>query len=241
MIVLIPMAGAGSRFTQAGYELPKPLVDVAGEPMIVRVLNNLDFQHAHYVFLVRTEHYEKHKELFDKSFAPFDHDIILVDGLTEGAACTTLLAEEFIDRDVPLLIANSDQLVLDWDADEFLEFTEYYSKSWNADACIVTFTATDPKWSFAAVNEDGWVTEVAEKLPISNIATVGMYFWRNGSDYVRYAKQMIDKNRRVNNEFYVCPVFNEAIDDGKKIQTYTVTKMQGLGTPEDLQQYLSTL
>ena len=109
----------------------------------------------------------------------------------------------------------------------------------NADGGIVTFKATHPKWSFAKVNDDGLVTEVAEKNPISNNATIGYYYWKHGSDFVKYAEQMIEKDIRVNNEFYVCPVFNEAIQDNKKIRPFEVNGMWGLGTPEDLQYYLN--
>jgi dTDP-glucose pyrophosphorylase len=108
----------------------------------------------------------------------------------------------------------------------------------NADGGIVTFKAIHPKWSFAKVNENGLVTEVAEKNPISDNATVGYYFWKHGSDFVKYAEQMISKNIRVNNEFYVCPVFNQAIEDQKEIKIFNVEKMWGLGTPEDLNYYL---
>jgi len=108
----------------------------------------------------------------------------------------------------------------------------------DADGGIVSFTATHPKWSFAKINENGLVTEVAEKNPISDIATVGYYFWKYGSDFVKYAEQMIEKNIRVNNEFYVCPVFNQAIEDCKEIRTFNTTGMWGLGTPEDLKYYL---
>jgi dTDP-glucose pyrophosphorylase len=107
-----------------------------------------------------------------------------------------------------------------------------------ADGGIVTFTSIHPKWSYAKVDESGLVTEVAEKNPISNNATVGYYFWKNGSDFVKYAESMINKNKRVNNEFYVCPVFNEAIADGKKISSFDIEKMWGLGTPEDLNYFL---
>jgi len=108
----------------------------------------------------------------------------------------------------------------------------------DADGGIVTFTATHPKWSFAKVDENGLVTEVAEKNPISDIATVGYYYWKHGSDFVKYAEQMIEKNIRVNNEFYVCPVFNQAIEDCKQIRTFNTAGMWGLGTPEDLNYYL---
>ena len=106
------------------------------------------------------------------------------------------------------------------------------------DGGILTFKATHPKWSFAKLDEKGYVTEVAEKKPISNIATVGIYYWSKGSDYVKYGEQMIEKNLRVNNEFYVCPIYNEAIAPNKKIKTFNIQKMWGLGTPEDLNRFL---
>jgi dTDP-glucose pyrophosphorylase len=159
--------------------------------------------------------------------------IVEVDGVTEGAACTTLLAKGFIDNDEPLLMANSDQFV-EWNSSEFM----YKMVEQDLDGGIVSFTATHPKWSFARVNEEGYVEEVAEKNPISDIATVGIYYWKKGSDYVKYAEQMIKKDIRVNNEFYVAPVFNEAIEDGKRIKTFGIQGMWGIGTPEDLKYFL---
>jgi beta-phosphoglucomutase-like phosphatase (HAD superfamily)/dTDP-glucose pyrophosphorylase len=232
MNVLIPMAGAGSRFTQAGYTFPKPLIEVHGKPMIQVVVDNLNIE-AHYIFLVQKEHYEKYnlKQLLNL-IAP-GCDIIQVDGLTGGAACTTLLAKEYINNDQPLLMANSDQFI-EWNSNECL----YAFTADGIDGGIVTFKATHPKWSFAKIGEDGFVTEVAEKNPISDIATVGVYYWKHGSDYVKYAEQMVEKNIRTNNEFYVCPVFNEAIGDGKKIRVKNIEKMWGIGTPEDLNYFL---
>jgi NDP-sugar pyrophosphorylase family protein len=232
MNVMIPMAGAGSRFAQAGYTFPKPLIEVANKPMIQVVVDNLNVE-AHFIFIVQKEHYEKYnlKQLLNL-IAP-NCDIVQVDGLTEGAACTTLLAKELIDNDQPLLIANSDQFI-EWNSNECL----YAFTADGIDAGIVTFKATHPKWSFAKVGDDGFVTEVAEKNPISDIATVGIYYWKKGSDYVKYANQMILKNIRVNKEFYVCPVFNEAIADGKKIRAKNIEKMWGIGTPEDLKYFL---
>ena len=152
-----------------------------------------------------------------------------MDGITEGAACTTLLAKEYINNDKPLLFANSDQF-LDWDSNEFM----YSMTADDVDGGILTFTATHPKWSFVKLDSDGFVTEVAEKRPISDIATCGIYYWSRGSDYVKYAEQMIEKDVRVNNEFYVCPVYNEALQDKKRIKIFPIQKMWGLGTPEDL-------
>ena len=232
MKVLIPMAGAGSRFAAAGYTFPKPLIEVNNKPMIQTVVENLNVD-AEFVFVVQKEHYDKyHLKALLELIAP-GCKIVQTDGMTEGAACTALLAKEFIDNDEPLLFANSDQF-LEWDSNEFL----YSMMADEVDGGMVTFTATHPKWSFAKLGDDGFVSEVAEKKPISNIATTGIYYWSKGSDFVKYAEQMINKDLRVNNEFYVCPVFNEAIADKKKIRVFPINKMWGLGTPEDLKTYL---
>jgi|TARA_B110000908_G_C10231529_1_gene440865 HAD superfamily hydrolase (TIGR01509 family) len=233
MNVLIPMAGAGSRFAEAGYTFPKPLIDVNGMPMIQKVVENLGLE-ANYIFVVQKEHREKYFLDAMLSLIAPGCTVVEVDGITEGAACTALLAKEFIDSDAPLFFANSDQYV-EWDPIEFM----YNMQETNADGGIVTFNATHPKWSFAKVDESGLVTEVAEKKPISTQATVGYYYWKSGSDFVKYAEQMIEKDVRVNGEFYVCPVFNEAIEDCKAIRIHEAKAMWGLGTPEDLNNYLT--
>jgi dTDP-glucose pyrophosphorylase len=231
--VLIPMAGAGSRFEQAGYTFPKPLIDVKGKPMIQVVIENLNMD-ANYIFVVQKAHREKYNLDTMLSLIAPGCKIVETNGLTEGAACTALLAKEHIDNDAPLFFANSDQFV-EWDSNEFM----YKMNETNADGGIVTFKAAHPKWSFAKINpETGCVTEVAEKNPISDDATVGYYYWKHGSDFIKYAEEMIENNIRVNNEFYVCPVFNQAIAGDKKIKTFTAEKMWGLGTPEDLNYYI---
>jgi len=230
--VLIPMAGAGSRFEQAGYTFPKPLIDVKGKPMIQVVVENLNIK-ANYIYIVQKSHREKYNLDTLLNLITPGCKIVEVDGVTEGAAATALMAKEYINNNSPLFFANSDQFA-EWDSNEFM----YKMNETNADGGIVTFEATHPKWSFAKVDENGLVTEVAEKNPISNIATVGYYYWKHGSDFVKYAEQMIDKNIRVNNEFYVCPVFNQAIEDCKRIRTFNIKGMWGLGTPEDLKYYL---
>jgi beta-phosphoglucomutase-like phosphatase (HAD superfamily)/dTDP-glucose pyrophosphorylase len=231
--VLIPMAGAGSRFANAGYTFPKPLIEVRGKPMIQVVVENMNIE-ANYIFLVQKEHFEKYNLKYLLNLIAPGCKIVQVDGLTEGAACTTLLAKEHIDNDAPLVMANSDQFV-EWNSNECM----YAFTADSIDGGIVTFEATHPKWSYAKLGEDGFVSEVAEKKPISNLATVGIYYWKHGSDYVKYAEQMIAKNIRTNNEFYVAPVFNEAIGDNKKIRVKSIDKMWGIGTPEDLEYFLN--
>ena len=130
------------------------------------------------------------------------------------------MAKKYINNNNPLFFANSDQFV-EWDSNEFL----YKMNETDYDGGIVTFKSTHPKWSFAKLNNDGLVTEVAEKNPISDTATVGFYYWKKGSDFVKYAEEMINENIRVNNEFYVCPVFNQAIKDSKKIRNFNIKKM----------------
>ena len=234
MKVLIPMAGEGSRFAKEGYTFPKPLVDVQGKPMIQKVVENLDFD-CEYVFLVRKKHVEQYSGLIDTldRITNGKFQYIEVDGLTEGAACTALLAEKYIDNDEDLLIANSDQYI-EYEPENF----HMLKNLTNVDSAVFTFNAVHPKWSFVRVNSRGFIIEVAEKRPISNIATCGIYWYRKGSDFVKYAKQMIEKDIRVNNEFYIAPVYNELIDDGKTTIPFYVHKMWGIGTPEDLKNFL---
>ena len=234
MKILIPMAGEGSRFVKEGYTFPKPLIDVNGKPMIQLVVENLDFN-AEYIFLVRKEHLKKYDGLFDTidRITNEKTKIVEVDELTEGAACTTLLAKDYINNEDDLLIANSDQFI------EFsIENFKILKEITNVDSIVFTFNAVHPKWSFVRKNSRGFITEVAEKKPISNIATCGIYWYRKGSDFVKYAEQMVEKNIRVNNEFYIAPVYNELIGDGKKLVPFFVHSMWGLGTPEDLKYFL---
>lgn len=234
MKVLIPMAGEGSRFAKEGYTFPKPLINVCGKPMIQLVVENLDFD-CEYIFLVRKAHIDKYTGLIDTldRITNGRFQYVVVDGLTEGAACTALLAEGLIDNDEDLLIANSDQYI-DYQAPNF----NMLKNQTNCDAIVYTFNAVHPKWSFVKTNSRGFITEVAEKKPISNIATCGIYWYRKGSDFVKYAKQMIDKDIRVNNEFYIAPVYNELVGDGKTLIPFYVDKMWGIGTPEDLNIFL---
>ena len=233
MNILIPMAGAGSRFEKAGYTFPKPLIDVAGQPMIQKVIKNLNLQ-GRYIFLVQKAHYEKYDlENLLNLIAP-NCKIVQIEGLTEGAACTVLKAQELIDNDEPLIIANADQYIK-WNSFETISmFNEP-----DVDGGILTFKSIHPKHSFAKVDGDGFVLEVAEKKPISNDATVGIYYWKRGLDYVLYAESMIEKNIRTNNEFYVCPVYNEAIEDGRRIKASLVDEMWPIGTPEELNTFLT--
>lgn len=230
--IIVPMAGAGERFRQAGYQTIKPLIPVAGRFMLDVAVKSLGIAGRH-IFIARKQDASQYSlDCITHLIAP-GSELVLTDGPTEGAVCTTLLAEGLIDNDNELMIVNSDQFIK-WDAAGFLR---YARRGW--DGVTLTFRDTDrnPKWSF--VKKDGEVvTEVAEKKAISDIGNVGVYWWRRGRDYVKFAKSMIEKNIRVNNEFYIAPVYNEAIQHGLKIGSFDVEEMHGLGTPEDLKRFL---
>lgn len=242
--VVIPMAGEGSRFKEAGFKTPKPFIPVGGKPMIQWVIQNMipkEIPESHYKLkfhlIVRTSHVVGNKldSLFWDVPSNVSYTYHTTDGLTEGAACSVLLAEKEINNNEPLLIINSDQY-LEWNPDVFYKclLNPAY------DGAILTFYQPDPydlKWSYAKVNEEGLVTEVQEKKWISPYATVGLYGWKRGSDFVKYAKRMIQKNIRVKNEFYVCPVYNEAIQDGQHVRVKLCSGMWGLGVPEDLEKF----
>ena len=233
--ILIPMAGAGKRFADAGYVFPKPLIEIDNKPMIQWVIESLNFS-ANYIFIIQKEHQEKYNIKSVLKILQPNCKIIELNHLTEGAACTTLLAKEYINNSNPLIIANSDQYI-SWNSSKAL----YDFNSKNLDGAILTFEAIHPKWSYAKCDDNGYVTEVAEKKVISKNATVGVYYWKHGSDYVQSAENMIKKNIRVNNEFYVCPVYNEFLLKNKKVKIHNVDRMSGLGTPEDLNNFLRTI
>ena len=230
--ILIPMAGAGSRFQEAGYIFPKPLIEIYNKPMIQCVIDSLKLE-GNYIFIVQKEHQIKYNINSVLKILKPNCKIIELDKITPGAASTTLLAKKYINNNNPLVIANSDQYI-EWDSIKSM----YNFNSKKIDGSILTFEAIHPKWSYAKVDENNLVIEVAEKKVISKNATAGVYYWKKGNDYVKYAEQMIKKNIRVNNEFYVCPVYNEAILDKKKIIIDQVDEMHGLGTPEDLNNFL---
>ena len=237
--IVIPMAGMGSRFTKAGYEKPKPFIDVEGTPMIARVMENLYYPDAHFILICRKEVLSGEQEMVEVLSKKYNATFIGIDKLTEGTACTVLYARKEINNELPLLIANSDQLV-DTSIEDFIN--DCINRK--LDGSILTFLDSEmnPKWSFAKTNENGLVVHVKEKEAISNLATVGIYFFSKGKYFVDAAVDMIINNDRVNNEFYTCPVYNYSISEGQKIGVYTIAQdeMHGLGTPEDLTLYLES-
>lgn len=233
--IVIPMAGAGSRFAKAGYKKPKPFIDVLGKPMICHVLDNLDMPDAKFILLARKEHYDNEPETIQWIKDNYNIEFVLIDKLTEGAACTVLHAHRLINNDTPLLIANSDQIV-------DINIADYISNSntRNLDGSVLCFQDDDIKWSYAKIDDNGYIVEIKEKIVISEHATVGIYYFAKGKIFVENAIDMFVRNERVNNEFYVAPVYNYAIDKGNKFGIYSIdiSQMHGIGIPEDLDKYI---
>lgn len=236
--IVIPMAGLGSRFVKAGYKKPKPFIDILGKTMIERVIENLYYPDARYILLAREEHLKVESDAVNTIIKNYDATFLPIGKLTEGAACTVLHARELINNDVPLLLANSDQII----DIEIGEFTNHCKRN-NFDGSIITFEDDDKKWSYAKLNEEGCVTMVKEKVRISQYATAGVYLFSKGHTFVDGAIDMIARNDRTNNEFYVCPVYNYAIKNGAKIGIYNIqsNQMHGTGTPEDLEKYMELI
>jgi NDP-sugar pyrophosphorylase family protein len=233
--IVIPMAGRGMRFRDAGYELPKPLVPVHESPMIELVIDNVRPHRPHrFIFLVLADHVREYGlgERLHR-WAP-GAGIVTVPDVTEGAACTVLTARHLIDNDDALMIANSDQWI-DAAIDEYLHAMD----ASKADGFIMTMKAHDPKWSYVELDDNRTVRHVVEKVVVSDEATVGIYAYRTGAMFVRAATRMIEKNLRVNGEFYVAPTYNELISDGAHVGIFSVGSvgagMHGLGTPADLE------
>ncbi len=231
------MAGRGSPFIQAGYAFPKPLIDINGKTMIEVVVQSLLPKVDHkFIFICQKEHYDKF-DLYNilKKATNNKFEIIPIHNSTQGAACTVLTAINHINNDQDLLIANADQFI-EGGIGEFVT----KARGGKGDGLIMTFEASHPKWSYARVDKKGNVIETAEKKVISENATVGLYYFKKGSDFVNAAQTMIHKNIRHNNEFFVCPVYNELILQDKKVNIYPISQksMHSLATPEDLNNFL---
>lgn len=230
--VVIPMAGESSRFKNYGYDQPKYFIDVMGKKMIESVIDDIGLN-ANYIFIVRETDiidYNIENILINKKIK---YNIVIQNQKMDGAVKTILLASDLIDKEIPLIIANCDQKVI-WNSKRDIK----NCIESGVDGAIWTFKSTDNKWSFVKKDNNNFISSVSEKNPISDDATVGIYYWKNGSDFIKYSKLMIKDDLRINNEFYVCPVYNYAIKDEKIIIAKPIYEMWGLGTPEDLQAYL---
>lgn len=229
--IVIPMAGAGSRFAEQGYAVPKPLIMFNGKTMIEHVVDNLNID-AQYTFIVQQEHLDKFNAgSVLRNIVP-NCNIVPLNGVTDGAARSLLFAKGYINNVDPLLIVNSDNLI-EWHNIDVMKSFE------DKDGGIILIKAEGPKWSYAATDENDFATEIAEKIQISTNATTGHYYWRKGSDFVKCAEEMIRRNIKYKNEFYIAPVYNIAIEQGQKIYTRHAKKFWSVGTPEDLEYYLA--
>jgi len=232
--ILIPLGGAGKRFSDAGYATPKPFIDVNGEPMIKAVVRNLNHPSANFIFVINEEFvsvsdFEKH--ISDLNIT---YETRSVSKLTEGPASTVLVAKDLINNEDPLMVINCDQVILDYDLDNIIDFVGVTG----CDGLLGCFLSSSKKNSYVKLDPNGEVCDVKEKIVISNIATNGLHFWSKGSDFVHSAEEMILLNDRYNNEFYVAPTYNYLIKKGKKILPFFYNLHFPIGTPEDLKRYL---
>jgi len=231
MNIIIPLAGEGKRFSDAGYSTPKPFININNKPMIQSVVENLDIDGKH-IFIIQKKHsIDFDLQNFLKSIKP-NCVVIEIDQVTQGPACTALLAEEYIDNQ-PLIVVNCDQMIHDFDVNRLLE----YSEKNNADGVLGAFISTSNKNSYMKLNLFGEVQEIKEKVVISNIATNGLHFWKNGKDFVYSTKEMIDSNEVYNGEYYIAPTYNQLIIKGKRILPFFYNLHFPIGTPEDLKNY----
>ncbi|MBI2642466.1 MAG: glycosyltransferase family 2 protein [Candidatus Wildermuthbacteria bacterium] len=237
MNIVIPMAGAGKRFQDAGYTVPKPFIGMKGKTMLEWSLESLYMEGARFILIVRTPQLLGYEYVMDRIQKKYPCVVIPIDTLTQGMASSVLLAEEYISTKDPLLIGACDQTV-------DVPMQEFIGEARNRELAgsLMTFYSTHPKWSYAKVDEKGLVVETKEKSPISTHANVGLYYFERGRDFVNAAKRMIAQNDRFNNEFYVAPVYNYMIQNGAKVGIYEIKEshMHGLGTPEDVQEFLKS-
>jgi NDP-sugar pyrophosphorylase family protein len=230
--IVIPMAGRGSRFSEAGYKNPKPMIQVKNMPMIEFVVKNLTPKKysPNFIFICQKDILQniEFTDFLQKLTVP--HQLISIDYITNGAAETVLLAREHINNDDHLMVANCDQFV-DIEIDDYLDF------AFQSEGCIMTMYANHPKWSYIKYINNK-IVDVVEKEVVSDDATVGIYNFQAGKMFVNGADAMIQKDKTVNGEFYVAPVYKELIEGGMNITIYDVSgRMHGLGTPEDLVEF----
>jgi dTDP-glucose pyrophosphorylase len=231
MNIVIPMAGRGSRFAELGYAVPKPLIDVRGQPMYAWAMESLPLGLAkRVIFICLAEHLRDRAiaEDISRRYSSLDPMIIGLDNVTEGQACTVLEARESINNDEPLVIYNADTYCLSGIEKTLRALPK------DVDGIISVFRADGDQWSFARVDETHRVVETAEKRRISEWATTGLYHFSRGRDFVRHADAMIAAGERERGEFYVAPVYNRLIADGGNIRVDHASEVWVLGTPEDL-------
>ncbi|HKU19065.1 MAG TPA: glycosyltransferase family 2 protein [Candidatus Saccharimonadales bacterium] len=236
--IVLPMVGLGSRFANAGFATPKPLIEVDGMPMFRKALSSLEDIKAkkRYVFVIRQEHVDTQKldTLITKALP--EAEIVVVLEVTRGAAESVLAAK-------PKL--NAQDALISLDCDLWFESASYYKMVQDSltgvsdiDGGVLTFPSNDPKYSYAAVDEKGMVTRTAEKQVISNSATTGAYFFAKAGTFTTHAEALLAKPlSETMKEYYISFVYGLLLADGGKVQAATVNKFASFGTPEELDAY----
>lgn len=228
--VIVPMAGEGKRFKDAGYTLPKPLIDVCGKPMIVRALESLGIE-GKYHFVVRNNQYITDTIFAIDTVKP-KSDFHLVQNTTQGAAASCLKFENKIDPEEELVIVNCDQ-IMNWNSESVLQSLSKY------DGGVVTIRSNDPKHSYVKM-EDDLAVSFREKEVISDHALTGIHYWKKANYFFTSANKMIMLNQKsANGEFYVAPTYNHLIKEGLHIGSYMINddEINFVGTPDDLRIY----
>jgi NDP-sugar pyrophosphorylase family protein len=227
------MAGLGNRFKIEGYNDIKPMIKIGGQTMIERVVSSLGLD-GQYIFVLNNKNTQSNELKTLLRNITNDPIIIEIDYLTDGPASTALLCKEYINNDTPLIVTNCDQ-IMEWDTEHFKNHIE----NTNTDATVVTYTTTTPKNSYVEIN-DGEVIKFYEKQVIGDVSLNGIHFWKKGRYFVNSAESMINKNIRVNNEFYVSLTYNEMIEQNQTIDVYHIQNNNhwSVGTPSDLEKYL---
>jgi NDP-sugar pyrophosphorylase family protein len=247
MNIVIPMVGMGKRFSDAGFVEPKPLIKVNGKEIVRWSIESLNLD-GKYIFITRkyeNKDFNIQLEKVIKRCIP-DSLIISIDYLTEGATQSVLLAEQFINNKENLIVTNCDQfLTWDYDKSNFLELI----KNNEIDGCVTTYNHISKEniiigdktpYSFIKIDENNKAIKLSEKIAISKNMLNGIHYWKNGNDFVRSANNMINKNIRYNNEFYVSLTYNELIEENKVIKHYHMSdgSFMSLGTPEDIKIFM---
>jgi len=220
--VLIPMAGDGKRFSDAGYIKPKPFIQVKNKKMIEMVVDNITPQNVNDIILVTRKHHNCRDELKNTSY---NFNIIELDKPTEGSLQTILCAEKFI-RNNRLILANCDQKII-------FNVNDFINKCENLDGCLITFKSNNKHHSYVTVDENNLITSIVEKEVISNIAVSGVYYFKNATNLIDASKNVIENNIRQKGEFYVSSALSLMIKNGLKLGIYNAESIM-LGTPEEL-------
>lgn len=238
MKVVIPMAGAGSRFAKQGETTPKPLIQVQGVTLIEHAIKSFDVD-AEFIFVTRKFTDPAHNIQLSallRKLRP-EHVEIQLSQLSQGASDSVLAAEHLINNQEPLIVYNCDQ-IMKWDPQEFLQFVTTNV----CDGAVVLYKSMDPKNSFARL-DNHVITQIVEKQPVSDHALVGFHYWRHGSQFVKSAHALKQEFRATGRpECYVSETYNFMISEGACVLPYHVAPhvYVPLGTPEDVAVYVGT-